>query len=499
MRSFAPRPRFHAKAGLNFVWFDHDLNPTFPASQRTLEVISGAPALLTSSSALLASQYRARVLSLSPSAYFRFEETAGSTTAYSEVGGITGAYGPVSSYRVADPVGGGGTGVRFGASSGGNVLNSTTGLAGSNELTVEAVVYLGPPLASDDQYAFHLAGRGNAGGADANYHVYIFGNYLGNNQHGLLGLYGSPGGAWQGLSPLARIPQGMHHIAVTRRADGYATTHIDGVLMGEAYGSSATLPTTATTTYSSAHASSGVSELAIYNYALTTTQIRDNYLAWLSTAVVTDNAQATLSSSSTLTVAAAAAARSGAATLASTSTLNTTAAAAARSGAATLSSTSSLTAAGLPTKFGAVTLTSTSSLSTTAGTIRVAQAALVSTSSLVTAAAAAARSGAATLTSSSVLGTQAVVTKLGAAVLQSVSALVTAGVSFTVGRFPPDAVLEQTGLTGTLATVQDDPDSPDGNWMIGSGAVTLRVSFPLPGKLQTGANLQEFRVLVRSG
>lgn len=34
-------------------------------------------------------------------------------------------------------------------------------------------------------------------------------------------------------------------------------------------------------------------------------------------------------------------------------------------------------------------------------------------------------------------------------------------------RFAPDAILAQTGLTGTVSAIQDDPDSPDGNWLVG--------------------------------
>jgi hypothetical protein len=35
----------------------------------------------------------------------------------------------------------------------------------------------------------------------------------------------------------------------------------------------------------------------------------------------------------------------------------------------------------------------------------------------------------------------------------------------TTGRFAPDAILAATGLTGAVSAIQDDPDSPDGNWL----------------------------------
>ena len=34
-------------------------------------------------------------------------------------------------------------------------------------------------------------------------------------------------------------------------------------------------------------------------------------------------------------------------------------------------------------------------------------------------------------------------------------------------RFAPDAILAQTGLTGAVTAIQDDPDSPDGSWLVG--------------------------------
>lgn len=67
-------------------------------------------------------------------------------------------------------------------------------------------------------------------------------------------------------------------------------------------------------------------------------------------------------------------------------------------------------------------------------------------------------------------------------------------------RLSPDAILTQTNLTGALAIIQDDPDSPDLGWMEATdNAVNtdLRISFPSPaGRLAAGLS-QEMRVLVR--
>lgn len=68
-------------------------------------------------------------------------------------------------------------------------------------------------------------------------------------------------------------------------------------------------------------------------------------------------------------------------------------------------------------------------------------------------------------------------------------------------RQSPDAYITQTNLDGTIADIQDDPDSPDANWAdaIDTGAHTLaHVSFPPPtGNPTTGAGLQKFKIWVK--
>jgi hypothetical protein len=63
----------------------------------------------------------------------------------------------------------------------------------------------------------------------------------------------------------------------------------------------------------------------------------------------------------------------------------------------------------------------------------------------------------------------------------------------------PDAILVQTGLTGTVSAIQDDPASPDGNWLTAGGPnvnTDLRVSFPTPTN-PLSATASTFRVWVR--
>jgi len=65
----------------------------------------------------------------------------------------------------------------------------------------------------------------------------------------------------------------------------------------------------------------------------------------------------------------------------------------------------------------------------------------------------------------------------------------------------PDALLDQTGLTGAVTAIDEDPDSPDGDWLTAPGSNTntvCRTSFPTPtGTLVTGAGEQTFKAWVR--
>lgn len=63
--------------------------------------------------------------------------------------------------------------------------------------------------------------------------------------------------------------------------------------------------------------------------------------------------------------------------------------------------------------------------------------------------------------------------------------------------FSPDAVLSQTNISGAVAVIQDDPDTPDESWMAGTGAIVLRVSFPTPPADLIPGVVQKFRVRVR--
>jgi len=69
-------------------------------------------------------------------------------------------------------------------------------------------------------------------------------------------------------------------------------------------------------------------------------------------------------------------------------------------------------------------------------------------------------------------------------------------------RQSPDAIAALTGCSpNTLTHITDDPDAPDGNWIVANSNNTnddIRVTFPTPtGSPTVGAGLQEFRTYVR--
>ncbi len=66
-------------------------------------------------------------------------------------------------------------------------------------------------------------------------------------------------------------------------------------------------------------------------------------------------------------------------------------------------------------------------------------------------------------------------------------------------RIAPDAILVQTAQSGAVSNIQDDPDSPDANWLTGTSATAaeLRVSFPTPAANLKAGFTQEFRVRIR--
>lgn len=72
----------------------------------------------------------------------------------------------------------------------------------------------------------------------------------------------------------------------------------------------------------------------------------------------------------------------------------------------------------------------------------------------------------------------------------------------TVSRLAPDAILASSnlGASPSVSTIQDDPDSPDANWLTAashSTATDIRVSFPSPQADLVTGNHQQFKMWLR--
>lgn len=68
-------------------------------------------------------------------------------------------------------------------------------------------------------------------------------------------------------------------------------------------------------------------------------------------------------------------------------------------------------------------------------------------------------------------------------------------------RVAPDTLITQTNLSGSITDIDDDPDSPDGNWLTADDDeidTDARVGFATPASAPlVGKGLQEFKVQVR--
>ena len=189
--------------------------------------------------------------------------------------------------------------------------------------------------------------------------------------------------------------------------------------------------------------------------------------------------------------------------------------------AATLAATAGLTAAAIPTRFATVTtLAATAGMTASAVLSRVGTASLAATAGLTVAAAVTViatttLTATAALTATGLNSTTAGTSMAALAAMSVAMTLVrpaaaalaaTAGLSLSViasrqAVLPPDGIAAASNITGAYTLVTDDPDAPDGSWMIGAGpgtAVAVRLTFQdPPGNLMPGAGKQRFRVLAR--
>ncbi len=83
------------------------------------------------------------------------------------------------------------------------VTTNTIPLSATNSLSISLWIYVRNFTTSS---AAHPINKGTLGSGTDNYAFYLFGNNLGNNQQGIVQLYGDAGGSWNAISPPYTIP-----------------------------------------------------------------------------------------------------------------------------------------------------------------------------------------------------------------------------------------------------------------------------------------------------
>jgi len=128
-------------------------------------------------------------------------------------------------------------------------------------------------------YATHLINRWT-GTTDANYVLYFFGNYTGNNQQGRLTMYATRGGVWSSVSSTYTITElgKWHHIAWEYSSSTGGQLYINGVAYGGRVGSGVLATnTTGSTKIDSGSFNGLIDEVRIYNRSLNQTEITALY------------------------------------------------------------------------------------------------------------------------------------------------------------------------------------------------------------------------------
>ncbi len=189
------------------------------AFRRSLRFALAGTLLLATAAPALAGPYAAAVMADSPFAYWRFNETSGTTAADSSGNGIAGTYVNTPTLGESGPLAGpGNTAVRFTRSSQ-EYMNvaATFGGAGWNELTVEAWVNVASG-SGDFQAIVSSLGMNFV-------HLQVF--PIGGNV-----VFGTGGDAGLPILTPAQTT-GWHHVALTAKA-GDQRLYLDGNLIGSA-------------------------------------------------------------------------------------------------------------------------------------------------------------------------------------------------------------------------------------------------------------------------
>lgn len=224
--------------------------------------------------------YQSQVLADGAVAYWRLEETSG-TVAADATGSYPATYASDASTTTsvgALPSNPTSRGFYNATTSPVTVLTRADAapLRATTKLSVEFLVRIDVDSIT---YASHPLYKGSPGSSTANFAVYIFANYLGADPASArqVGLYGSPGGVWQGLSNVVKLPLlgYIYHVVLTY--DSVDGTHIyfNGVEQGSAHRTGmGSLPTTTDSVICDIQDKGLLDELAYYpGVILTPTQI----------------------------------------------------------------------------------------------------------------------------------------------------------------------------------------------------------------------------------
>jgi MYXO-CTERM domain-containing protein len=229
-----------------------------------------AGALLATPAA--AGPYSDAVLAKNPFAYWRMNETSGTTMLDSSGNGRHGVYLGGFATGAAGPLAeAGNTAVRFAAAQFGHAsvtIADTFGGTGWGAYTIEAWVNLGT---STNTFQVLMSSPGNE-----------FVRLMTNDSPPLSNVYGALGTAQQTTPSVAQLT-GWHHLVLTGGAGGQSL-YLDGTLIGQGFQSTGNLVPTSTLLIGGGFLggffmNGALDEVAIYRTTLSQAQVNQNFLA----------------------------------------------------------------------------------------------------------------------------------------------------------------------------------------------------------------------------
>jgi hypothetical protein len=218
------------------------------------------------------SMYEQRIRADGACAYWRLNETSGTTAKDSSGRNLTASYGSGVTLGVASPIEGT---AAYRATAGTVITHADNVSLDLTSLSLEAWIYL---TTLHTGYAMHLFDKGGAGGPAANYNFYFFGA-LGTGVEGGIALLGSTASQPWGQITAMGWPtlNAWHHIVATYDAVKGGDLYIDGVAVGVHLGGTGPLITNANPLKCDIWEGASVDELAMYPFALTADQVRAHH------------------------------------------------------------------------------------------------------------------------------------------------------------------------------------------------------------------------------